>query len=106
MTLEERIAKLEEEMYRQEFWQRPAPLPRVYPETEATECDWFDEQTTGHVHLRFRYTCGVCAEQFDSTLRIPSSTPQGFFRLLPCPKTKDPSHVTKVVFPPRDKTNL
>jgi hypothetical protein len=106
MTPEERIAKLEAEMYRQEFWQRPVPPPKEYLTTEASGCDWFDEPTSGMVRVAFDYSCGVCGEQFHEAIRIPSGTPQGFFRLLPCLATKDPSHVTKVVFPPRDKTNL
>jgi hypothetical protein len=104
MTLEERIAKLEEEMYRQEFWQRPAPPPRVYPQTEATECDWFDEPTA-MVHVTFDYSCGVCGEQFHDAIRVPNHEPNPFSRLLPCLKTKLPEHLTKVVFR-REKRSL
>jgi hypothetical protein len=105
MTLEERIAKLEEEMYRREFWQRPVPPPKEYLTTEASGCDWFDEPTSGMVHVTFDYSCGVCGEQFHDAIRVRNHEPNPFSRLLPCLNTRLPEHLTKVVFR-RDKKNL
>lgn len=101
-TLEERIQALEfafaeirTVLVREEFIEPPKPVARVFPETTAENCDWFDEPTSsGMVHVAFDYSCGVCGEQFHEAIRVPNYEPNPFSRLLPCPN----KHVTKVRF--------
>ena len=97
VELQSRIEKLEAEMFSRGFWQRPAPQPKEYPEVDAIVKDWIDE-SCGMVTVVFDYPCAVCHEQYSSVLRVPKHEANPFNRLLPCEKTDDQEHVTRVIF--------
>jgi hypothetical protein len=102
-VLAKSVLKLQQEMYRQDFWEPESPPVKQYKQTEAQNCEWLD-CPGNQVHVRFDYTCVICGELIQGAVQmIPSGTPQPFGRLLTCPngtdgEKTDPEHITKVIF--------
>ena len=96
-SLQQRVDKLEAEMFRQEFWRKPAPPKVTHPLARATDCDWWNEVGgTGMIHIRFKYEC-PCHATHQTVHRVAAATPSGFSKVFTCENGK----AVEVVFPQR-----
>jgi len=95
--LQKRIEALESEMYRREFWKRPAPPKITYPLARATDCDWYNEPgAEGMVHIRYKYAC-PCGQTHEAVQRVHYTTPPGFSKVVTCHNKQ----IVEVMFPQR-----
>ena len=100
MTLEERIKRIEDEMYAQGFWQRPASKPKELSTAEAFDVQILPDSMG--ISLSFSYRCGVCDREvrFDSEVVTPEAYRTRVpFYLNRAQCSNDLEHRTKVIFP-------
>ncbi len=102
----ERLERLENEMFKGGFWERPQPPPPAqieHPTAVATNIVWWDEPPVlgSKVHVRFHYQCG-CGTEHEGVVRVlQMTTLRNFEHLVTCDQPGHTNVVTKVSFPKR-----